>query len=105
MPGVRTVLIERGTTSKDQAALVKAAAGGPLKLALECTGVESSVHTAVYVSSLEPYFSEYARKLISNQVHGVRREGIYNWRWQERTTGRSIINHQLGTSTKMNMTD
>lgn len=58
VPGVRTVLIERGTTSKDQAALVKTAAGGPLKLALECTGVESSVHTAVYVSLLEPYFSQ-----------------------------------------------
>lgn len=49
VPGVRTVLIERGTTSKDQAALIKAAAGSPLKLSLECTGVESSIQTAVYV--------------------------------------------------------
>lgn len=50
VPGVRTVLIQRGTTPKEQAAQIKEAAGGPLKLALECTGVESSVHTAVYVS-------------------------------------------------------
>jgi len=49
VPGVRTVLIERGTTSKEQAAQIKAAAGGlGLKLAMECTGVESSVHAAIY---------------------------------------------------------
>jgi L-iditol 2-dehydrogenase len=58
VPGVRTVLIERGTSSKEQAAQIKAAAGGPLKFALECTGVESSVHTAVYVSILEPRFRQ-----------------------------------------------
>jgi L-iditol 2-dehydrogenase len=49
VPGVHTVLIKRGTTSKEQAQDIKTAAGGALKLALECTGVESSVHTAVHV--------------------------------------------------------
>jgi L-iditol 2-dehydrogenase len=49
VPGVRTVLIKRGTTPKEQAQEIKEAAGGALKLALECTGVESSVHTAVHV--------------------------------------------------------
>ncbi|KAF8809479.1 GroES-like protein [Phlegmacium glaucopus] len=48
VPGVRTLLISRDTTSKEQAALVKEAAGGPLRIALECTGVESSIHTAIY---------------------------------------------------------
>ncbi|KAJ7504351.1 L-arabinitol 4-dehydrogenase [Mycena galericulata] len=48
VPGVHTVLIQRGTTAKEQAQDIIEAAGGPLKLALECTGVESSVHTAVY---------------------------------------------------------
>jgi L-iditol 2-dehydrogenase len=48
VPGVRTVLIKRGTTSKEQAQEIKEAADGALKLALECTGVESSVHTAVH---------------------------------------------------------
>ncbi|KAJ7832930.1 chaperonin 10-like protein [Mycena leptocephala] len=48
VPGVRTVLIKRGTTPKEQAQEIKEAAGGALKLALECTGVESSVHTAVH---------------------------------------------------------
>lgn len=51
VPGVRTVLIQPGLAPKEQAALIKEAAGGPLTVALECTGVESSVHTAIYVSS------------------------------------------------------
>ena len=45
------MLISRNTTSIEQAAQVKEAAGGPLRVALECTGVEGSIHTAVYVSS------------------------------------------------------
>ncbi|KAJ3918723.1 L-arabinitol 4-dehydrogenase [Lentinula edodes] len=48
VPGVRTVLIDRNATPKDQAELIKKAAGGPLQLALECTGVESSIHTAIF---------------------------------------------------------
>ncbi|KAG6844770.1 hypothetical protein H0H87_003888 [Tephrocybe sp. NHM501043] len=48
VPGVRTVLIERSSTSKEQADNIKSAAGVPIATALECTGVESSVHTAVY---------------------------------------------------------
>lgn len=50
VPGVRTVLIERGSTPKESAEKIKAAAEGPVKLALECSGFESSIHTAVYVS-------------------------------------------------------
>jgi len=50
VPGVRTILTTHGTTPKEQAEQIKVVAGGPLKLALECTGVENSVHTAVYVS-------------------------------------------------------
>lgn len=46
VPGVRTVLIKRGTTPKESAEEIKTAANGPVKVTLECTGVESSVHTA-----------------------------------------------------------
>lgn len=49
VPGVRAVLIERGSTPKISAEKVKVAAEGPIKLALECSGVENSIHTAIYV--------------------------------------------------------
>ncbi|KAF7308771.1 L-arabinitol 4-dehydrogenase [Mycena kentingensis (nom. inval.)] len=48
VPGVRTVLIKRGSTPMEQAADIKAVAEGELNVALECTGVESSIHTAIY---------------------------------------------------------
>lgn len=54
VPGVRTVLIDRNTTSKQQAEQIKKAADTPIAVALECTGVESSVHTAVYVRIFYP---------------------------------------------------
>ncbi|KAF5361882.1 hypothetical protein D9756_002358 [Leucocoprinus leucothites] len=50
VPGVRTVLIKRDLKPKEQAEEIKRAAEGPLKLTLECTGVESSVHTAAYAT-------------------------------------------------------
>lgn len=50
VPSVKTVLIEKSLSPKDVAKKVKDAAGTPLKLALECTGVESSIHSAIYVS-------------------------------------------------------
>lgn len=52
VPGVRTVLISRNSTAKESAQKIKEAAGLPLAVALECTGVESSVHSAIYVSVL-----------------------------------------------------
>ncbi|KAF5387370.1 hypothetical protein D9757_005763 [Collybiopsis confluens] len=48
VPGARTILIDRNASPKEQAEVIKKAAGGPLQLALECTGVESSIHTAIY---------------------------------------------------------
>lgn len=50
VPGVRTVLIERGATPNESAEKIKAAAEGPIKIALECSGIENSIHTAIYVS-------------------------------------------------------
>jgi L-iditol 2-dehydrogenase len=52
IPGVRTVLIKKGLTPKEQAEEIKKAAGCQLKVTLECTGVESSIHTAAYVCPL-----------------------------------------------------
>jgi len=52
VPGVKTILIERGVEPKDVAAKIKAEAGLPLgiSVALECTGVESSVQTAIFAA-------------------------------------------------------
>ena len=50
VPGARTVLIERNKTPQELAETIKAAAGGAVKVVLECTGVESSIHTGIYVS-------------------------------------------------------
>lgn len=50
VPGARTILIERGSTPQESAERIKTTAEGPLRIALECTGVESSIHTAIYVS-------------------------------------------------------
>ena len=52
VPGVRTVLISRNSTPKEQATKIKEAAGTPLTVTLECTGVESSVHIAIHVGIL-----------------------------------------------------
>jgi L-iditol 2-dehydrogenase len=48
VPSVHTVLIDRNASPKEQAEVIKKAAGGSLQLALECTGVESSIHTAIF---------------------------------------------------------
>ncbi|GAA5820473.1 hypothetical protein JCM11251_005639 [Rhodosporidiobolus azoricus] len=52
VPNVKTVLVERGVEPKDLAAQIKEQAGLPLGMSvtLECTGVESSVQTAIYAS-------------------------------------------------------
>ena len=50
IPRVKTLLIEKGWSPLEVAAKVKGIAGVPLKLALECTGVQSSIHSAIYVS-------------------------------------------------------
>jgi len=42
------VLIERGSTPKSSAEKIKVTAEGPIKLALECSGVENSIHTAIF---------------------------------------------------------
>ena len=47
--GVRTVLIKPNTTLQEQAEQIKEAAGMPPTVTLERAGVQSSIHTAIYV--------------------------------------------------------
>ncbi|CAE6476891.1 unnamed protein product [Rhizoctonia solani] len=50
VPGVRTVLIERGLDAQAQAVKVEEALGQKAAVVLECTGVESSIWTSIYAT-------------------------------------------------------
>lgn len=50
VPGAKTLLVDRQWTPKEVAQKVKELAGMSLKLALECTGAENSIQSAIYVS-------------------------------------------------------
>lgn len=54
VPRVRTVLVERGQDAKTIADKIVEGLGQQAKLVLECTGVESSIHSAIYVSDKRP---------------------------------------------------
>ena len=81
VPGVRTVLIKRGTTPKESAEEIKTAANGPVKVTLECTGVESSVHTAANVR-IHIFPISRRSSLITNFLelgNTIRWAGVYHW--------------------------
>ncbi|RSH82862.1 hypothetical protein EHS25_005852 [Saitozyma podzolica] len=48
VPTVRTVLIQRGQSDLEVAKLIKDAAGTELRVALECTGFESSIRAGIF---------------------------------------------------------
>lgn len=50
IPGVRTVQVDMKDTPEEIALKVKKAAGMDVKVAMECTGVESSIRAAIFVS-------------------------------------------------------
>lgn len=50
VPRVRTVLVGRGDGPQDVSGKLEKALGRKAHLVLECTGVESSIHAAIYVS-------------------------------------------------------
>ncbi|ESK96500.1 l-arabinitol 4-dehydrogenase [Moniliophthora roreri MCA 2997] len=47
-PGIHTVLIDRTKSPQEQAEVIKEVAGGAVKVVLECTGFEGSIHTGIY---------------------------------------------------------
>ena len=49
VPRVRTVQVQRDEDAHAVASNIKKALGQEAKLVIECTGVESSIHTAIYV--------------------------------------------------------
>ena len=51
IPRVRTVQVQKDQSPNDVAANIKETLGQEAKLVIECTGVESSIHTGIYVSA------------------------------------------------------
>lgn len=51
VPRVRPVLVQKQDSAKDLGEKIVEKLGQEAKLVLECTGVESSVHSGIYVSS------------------------------------------------------
>lgn len=51
VPRVRTLLVERGVEAKAVGEQIKEKLGQEAKLVIECTGVESSIHSGIYVST------------------------------------------------------
>lgn len=49
VPRVRTVLVEKGHDAQTVAGKIVEALGQKAKLVLECTGVETSIHSGIYV--------------------------------------------------------
>lgn len=49
---VRTVLVQKGERPEDIGGRIVEALGQEAKVVLECTGVESSVHSGIYVRPL-----------------------------------------------------
>lgn len=65
VPTVHTLLIAPESIPKVNAEQIKKAADGPVKLAMECTGVESSIHNAIYVwFSFAPLQGKYAAPML-----------------------------------------
>ena len=72
VPNVRTVCIDKSWNEEEVSKRIREVAGGPVKVAMECTGFESSIRAAVYVrlvlsSALTP-------------VCQVWRQGLRYWR-------------------------
>jgi L-iditol 2-dehydrogenase len=65
IPRVRTVQVQKELDAHAVASSIKQALGEEAKLVIECTGVESSIHSAIYVSVSNWYFMML---LIGNQA-------------------------------------
>jgi L-iditol 2-dehydrogenase len=84
VPRVRPVIVRRGQDAKQIAASIVEALGTEAKLVLECTGVESSIHSGIYVSwPLRILFSvETESFTYTLLVYPIRRLRLRHWRGQ-----------------------
>jgi L-iditol 2-dehydrogenase len=66
IPRVRTVRVNPSSPPQETATTIKKSLGQEAKLVLECTGVESSVQTAIYVSRPNPLITPPHRNPTNN---------------------------------------
>lgn len=78
VPRVRTVCVDRGDEAKSLGKKIVAALGSEAQLVLECTGVESSIHAAIYVSTYNKdyrgnftVYSQVSRRLHSGPLFSL----------------------------------
>jgi threonine dehydrogenase-like Zn-dependent dehydrogenase len=74
LPNIRTVQITKGQSPEEVAGMIKSAAGGMISVALECTGFESSIRTAIFVS--------HATKAGGLRTDWCRQEGLLGRKWR-----------------------
>jgi hypothetical protein len=79
VPGVKPLLIERGWSPKEAGAKIKETAEVPLKLALECTGVQSSIHSAIYVGRHPSVALNVNSDHDVPVVDAIWRESLHHW--------------------------
>jgi L-iditol 2-dehydrogenase len=65
VPGVRTCVVDMKDTPEEIALKVKKAAGMDVRVAMECTGVESSIRAAIFVSPPHPRFCCNGRSVLT----------------------------------------
>jgi L-iditol 2-dehydrogenase len=58
VPRVRAVLVDRAEDAKALGARIVTTLGTEAKLVIECTGVESSIHAGIYVSTIKLCYDE-----------------------------------------------
>ena len=83
VPRVRTVQIQKSDDAQKSAGRVKSALGAEAKLVIECTGVQSSIHTGIYVCShpMPLFMNGNADRLIT-QGFPIWRHRIHHRCWE-----------------------
>jgi threonine dehydrogenase-like Zn-dependent dehydrogenase len=82
IPGVQTCLVGRKKTAEETARAIKMLCGEvELKHALECTGAESSIKTAILVGSSASIISSNLFNVGGPVEYGLRRESNGDWSW------------------------
>lgn len=85
VPRAKTVLVERGLSPQDIGTKIVDALGMEARVVLECTGVESSIHSGVYVGFPLFYYSLFEGSICANFYflgYSIWWYGLCYWCWE-----------------------